>query len=116
MKYRVWDKRSKKYFKQGEWETYVWIDHDGKPFEINITVHGQWVNPKDVSDLYEIEYSIDKEDESFKTIYQGDIINVKGFGGDYQYRVSRPMYIYYPKSACKILGNKNENPELWENL
>lgn len=117
MKYRIWDKEKQEYFKQGAWETFVWVDHDGKPFEIDITVHGQHMNPKDVSEKYDVEYSLDHvTDNNGKTIYVNDIINIRGFGGDFQKRVQGQLFIFYPGSAYEVIGNKNQNKELWARL
>jgi hypothetical protein len=116
MKYRVWDKKNNKYFKQGEWETYVWVDHNGKPFEVDITVHGCWMNPKDVSEQYEIEYSIGQRDNSDNLLYINDLVRIKGVGKEYLHKCIYFPVIFYPDSSYELIGNKNENKELWESL
>lgn len=110
MKYRVWCKRQNKYFKQGEFETFVWIDDNGKPVEVEITVHGTWINPKDVSDLYEIEYSHGHKDINGVVIYNNDIMK-RTITKEIERAYSKYTYPYNT-----IIGNKNENPELWASL
>lgn len=115
MKYRIWDKENKKYFKQGEWETYVWVDHDGKPFEMNITVHGCWITPKDVSDKYEVEYCCEVKDKKGAWVYIGDIVRVYGHN-IHDEKIDEFGVIDYHNTISEIIGNKNENKELWESL
>ena len=114
MKYRIWDKRQQKYFKQGEWENYVWVDHDGKPFEMNITVHGCWLNPNDVSEEYEVEYESGLVDHEHKTIYINDIIRSCTVN-PLEVKITVPQ-LFNSGKDWEIVGNKNENKELWESL
>jgi hypothetical protein len=113
MKYRVWDKINKKYFKQGEWETYIWVDHEGKPFEMNITVHGSWLSPRDISDQYEIEYESGLVDREFKTIYINDII--RSCDDLVEAKITVPQ-LFKSGKDWDIIGNKHENEELWVSL
>lgn len=119
MKYRIWDKRQQKYFKQGEWETFIWVDHDGKPFEMNITVHGCWLNPKDVSEEYEVEWLVYSPCPE-KEIYDNDIIRImESSCTETNVFITKSSYIQnrpIKYSSWSVIGNKHENKELWESL
>lgn len=124
IKFRVWDKKRTRYEESDEYL----LGCDGK-------LYRDWYSepPEDISDdcvgedqpRYVVEQYTGLKDKNGKEIYEGDILEI-WIGGVKQippYIVTdlRELYLDFNRddsyccfSACRIIGNIHENPELLE--
>lgn len=122
IKFRVWDKKEKKFLSGGDWIEYA-ITLDGCLIEAHETRGTDRLNLDD----YSIEQYIGLPDKDGREIYEEDIVNIfegnKSFRAKIEYGsgcfnlVSLKGYTYSPVGFCaheiEVIGNIHQNPELW---